>query len=350
MSLGLGNRFGRLGASSGKPSSPIIPGIITASSGVYNWSGDTMTPLVNHILTDSGGSYTYTGTAATMPRQYLIGATGGTYTYTGTDATLTIAAGGDAAETTAFLARTSGLSGTETDAYKALINGLVSDGVFSKLDCLYIFATKDTTTAALNLIQNNFNLTTGGSGGTFTADVGYTGSSSGSFVLKTAFNPTSAGGQFAQNSGSLGVYVLNSRSTSADETAIGANDGSDHASWILPKHSLGLIYDINKSALAKVANSNAQGLWISSRTASTTLSLYKNGNTTAIATDATASSGMVNFGMAIFADSTGAATYERYSNDQLSAAFIGGGLSSADMALVAARINTYMTTMGINVY
>jgi len=47
--------------------------------------------------------------------------------------------GADAAATTAFLARTSGLSGTETAAYMALINGMVTDGTWALMDArLYI--------------------------------------------------------------------------------------------------------------------------------------------------------------------------------------------------------------------
>src|ERR1039457_3408340 len=81
---------------------------------------------------------------------------------------------GNAAQTTAFLARTSGLSGTETTAYTNLINGLVSDGTWSLLDALYIFATNSTTTANLNLISTSFGLTQHGTV-TFSADHGYTG-------------------------------------------------------------------------------------------------------------------------------------------------------------------------------
>ncbi len=39
-----------------------------------------------------------------------------------------------------------------------------------------------------------------------------------------------------------------------------------------------------------------------------------------------------------------------FSPHALSAAFIGGGLTSGNAALVASRINTYMTAYGINVY
>src|SRR5215471_17837360 len=77
-------------------------------------------------------------------------------------------------QASAFLARTSGLSTQERNAYINLINGLVSDGVWSLLDALYVMATNTTSTAALNLVSTSFSLVTHGSM-TFTADVGYTG-------------------------------------------------------------------------------------------------------------------------------------------------------------------------------
>src|SRR5882672_3340849 len=130
----------------------------------------------------------------------------------------------DAPQTTAFLARTSGLSGTETAAYKVLINGLVADGVFSLLDALYILATNTTTTANLNLISTSFGLTQTGSV-TFSADHGYNGDGSTGF-LSTGFTPNVGGTQLTQNSASLGVYVLTNRTTaSVNMTDIGTHIG-----------------------------------------------------------------------------------------------------------------------------
>src|SRR4051812_42354 len=66
-----------------------------------------------------------------------------------------VARGGVAncAASTTFLARTSGLNGTHTNAYNALICGMVADGTWcgSLFDAIYIFATQDSTTALLNL-------------------------------------------------------------------------------------------------------------------------------------------------------------------------------------------------------
>jgi hypothetical protein len=53
-------------------------------------------------------------------------------------------------QSSAFLARTSGLDTTHKTAYDTLICGLVTDALWSSLDALYIFATADATTAGLN--------------------------------------------------------------------------------------------------------------------------------------------------------------------------------------------------------
>ena len=73
-----------------------------------------------------------------------------------------------------FLARTTGLDATHTNAYTALINGLVTDGIWDKLDVFHIYATQDSTTAKLNLVSSSFTATANGSP-TFTADRGFTG-------------------------------------------------------------------------------------------------------------------------------------------------------------------------------
>src|SRR5260370_1748066 len=86
--------------------------------------------------------------------------------------------GGDAAATTAFLARVvsngTTLDATHINAYKALINGLVNDGVFSKFDGLWVLATQDFPTAKLNLVSSSFTLTNNGNDPTFGADRGCT--------------------------------------------------------------------------------------------------------------------------------------------------------------------------------
>ena len=87
--------------------------------------------------------------------------------------TLAIAGSGGCSQATTFIARTSGLSGTESAAYTAMICGMVTDGTWTLFDALYIFATNTTTSANLNLVSTNYNITVGVAP-TFSADHGYT--------------------------------------------------------------------------------------------------------------------------------------------------------------------------------
>jgi hypothetical protein len=120
-------------------------------------------------------------------------------------------------QATTFLARTSGLSGTETTAYTNLICGMVTDGTWSLLDALYIFATNTTTTAKLNLISTSFPIAYHGTpaeSSQFSADHGYTGDGS-TVYLDTGFIPSSAGGVFTLNSAHIGQYMLTSRTAAS---------------------------------------------------------------------------------------------------------------------------------------
>lgn len=252
----------------------------------------------------------------------------------------------DAAQTTAFLARTSGLSGTETAAYKALINGMVADGTWALLDALYIFATKDTTTANLNLVSTSFGLTQTGTV-TFAADHGYTGDGSTGF-LNTNYNPSTAGGVATLSSRSIGAYVQSSRTSSNNAVEIGYLIGSDNT-FIQPETGGTCTYEFNGGAFPGFANANAQGFYAATRTGLNATAIYKNGSGTASATAANTGGALGN-GNVFISASNGGGTAGNFSPDQLSAAFIGGGLSSANAVLVSNRINGYMTALGINVY
>src|SRR5258706_10799563 len=116
--------------------------------------------------------------------------------------------GGGGGTASAFLARTSGLDSTHITAYTNLLNGLDTDGLTSKLDMLHVYATQDSTTALLNLVSSSFTGTANGSP-TFTADRGFTGTASSSTIyIDTGFNPSTAGGQYAQDAAHLSAWCL----------------------------------------------------------------------------------------------------------------------------------------------
>lgn len=245
-------------------------------------------------------------------------------------------------ESSNFLTRATTITNdTDKTNYDALISGLVTDGDFSSLDALYIWAAPDRTAAVLNLIQNAYNATEAGTV-SFSAYVGYTGNGT-DFALDSGLNPFSASSpQYTLNSASIGIYVQTDSNAGAGLGAVGADNVGKTV--ILPAYFGSTYYNVN-GPQRSVAAASTQGLRIATRTASNAVAIYKNGNTTPVDSGTDASDAVpradINF---FFSDGS------NYSSLQMSAGFIGGGLSSAAMARIAARLNTFMTAYGINVY
>lgn len=112
------------------------------------------------------------------------------------------------------------------NARKALIDTMVgvlkAAGVWSKLDALYIMAAHDSRAARRNWIADAYNLTPTSSP-TFTADQGYAGDGSTSY-LSTGFNPaTAVSPKFVQNSAHLAAW---SRTQLQGENAVLGNSNS----------------------------------------------------------------------------------------------------------------------------
>lgn len=242
-----------------------------------------------------------------------------------------------------FLARTSGLSTTERNAYDTMICGMVTDGDWSKIDVLYVFATNNQTTALLNLKSTSFGGTTHGTV-SFSADHGYTGDAS-TFCIDTGYNASTAGLNVTATSAAMGIYVLSSRTTGQAWTGIGVQDGSGTPFWgIFAKFADNNAY-AQYNGNAGVAMANAQGQSVAVRTSATAMALWK--NNTSVVSNAAATGGLVNVNMSVFCENNGSFNVQN-TGDQQSAAFIGSG--GINVANVSARINAYMTALGINVY
>jgi hypothetical protein len=86
-----------------------------------------------------------------------------------------------------------------------------------------------------------------------------------------------------------------------------------------------------------------------SRTGASTSAYYLNGASTTSGTHASGAISNNSFLILARRQGAGNAAIE-FSADQLSAAFIGGGLNATQAGQVSTRINAYMTALGINVY
>jgi len=263
----------------------------------------------------------------------------------------------DDTASTNFLARTTGLSNAEKDAACNLIKGLESDGIItgnlsgaagcgSILDAFYVVATNSTTNALLNWCGTGFSLVSHGSL-TFAADTGYTGDGSTGY-LDTQFTPSSAAGNFTTNSASFGIYL---RTTTVDSSVVmgATNSGSGaNYAYFQPIVSTNAFFDINSAGFPSFANASAVGAWGLSRTSSSANAVYKNAATTAASvSDTGVNLATQSILILAFHDT---ASIDDFSNAQVSAAYIGGGLTSTQAFAINNRINTYMTTFGKNVY
>jgi hypothetical protein len=237
------------------------------------------------------------------------------------------------AQAIAFLARTSGLNQTHINAYAGLINGLVGDGVWSKLDALWAFATQDSTTAKLNLVSSSFNMTATGAP-TFTADQGFNGNSTNYLDDGAALNSMT---QFTQNSAHLMAWDLSNNTFQNRAIGDAAND-----THLYPRFSDGSGYfRINNATGVNANSTNTKGCFVGSRTSSTTLTGYKNG--TQLVTSGASTSGAVSSNHISVPEAGSSA-----STDLIAAASVGAGLTATDVTNLYNRLFTYLQAVGIS--
>lgn len=250
------------------------------------------------------------------------------------------------AASAAFLARTTGLDATHTDAYTTLINGLVADGIWSKLDVLRIYATQNTTTALLNLCSANYTGTAFGSP-TFTVDSGYTGVDlSAAVYIDSGFNPSTAGGQYTQNAAHLSAWITDN--TGATQPAFGyANAGSANVAYVWSRFTTdNLAYNrINSTGAAGDGQTPGAftGHFIGNRSASTAHQQYRNGSS--IGADIKASNSLNNlnfYELGINNNGTADGAGNKYAMIS-----IGSSLTATEVTNFYNRLRTYMTAVGV---
>ncbi len=339
------------------PANTVLP-VISGSAVV----GATLTTTTGTWTGSPSPSFTYqwkrNGVAigsATSSTYLLVSADAGTTTTVtvtglnnaGTVAVTTTGVGPVVDAVAAFLARTSGLDATHVNAYTALINSLISHGIWSKLDVLHIYATQDSTTALLNLISTSYNAITHGSP-TFTADRGFTGVDTSSTVyIDTQFNPVTATTPvYAQNSAHMSAWVLNN--VTSNQPTIGSYNGSN-TDYLYSKFvGDGKAYfRINVTAVAGqqgVANSDARGHYISNRSTSSAIQGYMNGSSI-FSDGAQASIAPPSLNIyALGGNNNGTAAGTGQQEAELS---LGSNLNSTDAGNFYGDLRTYMTAVGV---
>lgn len=217
----------------------------------------------------------------------------------------------------------------------ALIKSLKTDGVWAKLDALYLLAAAETQVSRLNWIGGVHDLSAV-NGPTFALDRGYTGNGASAY-LDTGFVPSAAvGSQYALNSASAAVWCR----TAATDVGAAIGTISARSMEIYPRFTDSNAYARANTLVNLTASApSGVGLYHINRTASNATQLYKNG--VLAASSAAASSSLPNSAIA-FLRST--ATYS-YSGE-VAAGWFGASLTGAEAAAMYAAINTYLTAIG----
>lgn len=263
--------------------------------------------------------------------------------------------GGFDSATTAWIAAVVAAGGSVSTTQKGyvdtLIKALKANGVFSIIDRIWLLGSENTQQANIDIV----NLGTWTYHGTpalssqFTANVGITGDNSTVF-LDLNFNPATAGGNFALNSGTIGAYNLSNRTGNQPWVCVGGADGAAISVFFRPNNASGNFeFEINNNNFPSFVSGQAQGFWNVSRSSSANINVYKNGSAVSGSPFTDASFSVPSTGLYAFALDNNGATVN-FSADQMSALIIGGGLTPTQNTNFQAAINAYMTSLGINVY
>jgi hypothetical protein len=212
-----------------------------------------------------------------------------------------------------------------------LIITLKSDGIWDKLDRLFVFAAENPGSAITDIRAAAGAILINGP--SFSIDRGYTGNG-GAAYIDTGFNPAIGTNKFLQNDAHWGHW---NNSNNIDGQMY---SGIDNASTGFQAFSGQLYLRINDGAGA-IASTDPSGFWVASRLNSTGSSVYRNGP---LSQNVTATSGAV-------ANSTfwvlGAAGPIPKSISQCAAYSIGGGLTATEVGNFYTRLRTYLTAIGV---
>jgi hypothetical protein len=201
------------------------------------------------------------------------------------------------------------------------IISLKAAGLWTKLDALYVLAAHDSQAARLNWKAPASNTATEVSSPTFTADQGYTGNGTSSY-LDSNFNPTTdpiATG--TQDDNHIGVFVLNNV---ASNSAVGNPKQSVQPRAVSVDQFLGRAGNTSNTLIAS-SITDSRGHFVITRGDSANISGYINGALSATVAVVSAALDNSNFWIC-------ARNLNNFGTYQVSAAHWGKNLSGAEIA------------------
>jgi hypothetical protein len=221
------------------------------------------------------------------------------------------------------------VSGTPTSGRQKLVNdlivGLKTDGVWTKLDRLWIFAAENAKSSIIDMVGLASSTPTGT---TLNPNNGYFCNTT--QYVATTFNLLSSGVKYTQNSAHLAIWITTDGGTTVNTVVTSAGVGTAH---IIAKYTDSTCYTrINDSAGAGVTIGDCRGFIVGNRSDATVRQTYFNG----------ASLGSVS--VASEPPSNGnLAAWDR----MFSALCAGGTLNATEQTKYYNRMRTYMTGVGV---
>lgn len=261
------------------------------------------------------------------------------------------------AAATTFLARTSVLNPNETTATCLFINDLVIAGIITGnltgargcgtvAENIYFLATKDKTTAFLNICGTSFGLTETATV-TCTVDLGCAGNGSGGFA-DTGWVPSINCANCTQDKISLFTYSQTSRVANTSIT-IGSS-GNGGFTLIAPFTTGNNVqWDLNDGTFPTAANSDSRGALVAVRTLSNATQVYRNGSTTPIGTSAAVSVALSS-GSVFLSAFNNNGTPGSFNSDVISCAGVFRDLTATQAVAINNACNHAMTVYGSNIY
>lgn len=219
-----------------------------------------------------------------------------------------------------------------------LVEGLKADGLWSRLDCLWICAAHDAQAGRLNLRNPAAHALTAVGGATFVVDGGYDCDGVDDH-LTADFNFSSTSGRvFAATNAHLSAYLNAGPTTAAANRAV-ISAASGSTLQLRPNHAGGMISWINQ----------VSGSPMSGPTVATRLGWRlgaRNGGAVYNYAETTSASGVISATAAANATVWLMRASSGYLEGRIASASIGSYMDATNQGLLRSRILTYLTAIG----
>lgn len=247
------------------------------------------------------------------------------------------------ADASAFFTAASITDSTQKSAINQLVLDLKSYNIWTKMKAIYPVVGGSASSHAVNLkTPGTYNLTF--ATGMTHSSTGMTGNGTTGYA-NTNFNPST---QSTLNNTHITFYSR----TNLESTSVEIGNGSGaSAQWVMHLRYTGVgaisdQYNFNTGRIT-AANTNSQGFYIGTRTASNIHKLFK--NNAQLGTTNTGSSGsFLNLNLFLLATNQNG-TAAAYSTKECAFASIGDGLTDTEAANFYTAVQAYQTTLSRNV-